>query len=1419
MKKRLRGMILFLLILLGICRAEVFAAVKQGTPGQTYAGEYAVIVNTALSGAQSTGTLVFDNASDGFASTAQQAAAAQFAEPAVFSSAQAAGNTQPASSAAAAYAVGSEISFYTPGISGTTYVCIGLGEHCYVWMEKELKLRYDAAGKTQTIAADMAGVYDDQAYPVLYEMCGGRIPCLDQSGKISILLEILTDARGVYKNEPNITAIHIDAPEASAYSRGDMIRCNGLLVHEGQHALFHHLTQMATDQPYMWLNEGISVAAMDYLWGGGDNSQWLDGIAGNANLRGGSSLVYKNYRGNTVQDYGMPYLFVRYLISQKAKGYRPMELFPLFYSQSANCSPDQYLYRVTGTAFPDLLTNFYTALVERDAGGVYGFYGDSVVTAKIYQYPLYMGESGAAHMLDPTAAIVIRLKEGSFTVPTDGGANIRYMIVEKKDSGASPFQGQGTAADPYQISSFEELNQIANYPNAHYKLTRDIETNGQINLTAKTFGGVLDGCEYTIRGLKKPLVETNTGTIQNLTIEASFYGDIRNIQGVFAQVNNGKILDCVAAGSIDGTLSTNSSILAPAFGAVAGENGTSGEIQNCGSTAQIRLSCAAGKGCVGAIAGINWYLIKNCFSRGSITVTQADAAGVVYVGGITGELINQGQVGGYVGNCVHSGAISVTGAGQYTGQICGYANLASPSAFPQKIAGCYVLQGGYPAVGNDDGGNIDRTKTELTPEQMKETNSYQGWSFGGAWKMTDEGPDLMKSSDITSLEVVQPLTSCYLGEQLFYWGNLKVNANAQIQITQDMVLPYDSSREGPMTVRVCYKGHTAAYTVQVKKPAPEEITDLRISSVPHKNYVQGDRFNPEGTKLLATIAGATRTIVSGFDYDKKGALTSADTSIVFRYAGLSVSQPITVEAKKAEKITVLNKMTKTVYTEGDALDLSGVKVQLTYNNGTKSEPIQSGDLEKYGIRVAKYSNGKAVPIQANQNLGTGDSGALVVLYATEILPGNYGTVSGEVGTLSVKQKLYLPDQTLHILQGASNQRAYSQAVAGGSGDYRTTVISEQLPAGITRTAEPSSEWSTCFQYSGSTSAPAGAYTSVYRISDAKTGAAIQTRVTIEVHPSGDASIYRLDLPASQNPQLPRDVKGIIGEDTVVFRLPEGTDVTALMPEIEFGNQFGVSLPSSFWNGTRHDFTSPVIYELTAPDQITRKRYTVYVQFISAQQFAAEGQTQGQPEGGNAGGTDPQGSSGAGNQKQPAAGNTAASANAAGNKAPAQKKAKPRVTLNAASLPLQIKKSTTALKIAYKDKTDAVKAWKSSNSKVVSVNKRTGKLTAKKTGNARITVTMRSGAQATCLVKVQRGKVVTSRLAADKQRVSLKAGKTYTLQIRRTPLTTTDKITYKSSNKKVAVVSAKGKIRAKKKGSAVITISSGKKKAKVKVTVK
>ena len=304
-----------------------------------------------------------------------------------------------------------------------------------------MKSDYDSAGKTAVIAADMASVYDGQPYRILNQLAGGEIPCLDGSGKLSILLETLSSASGMYMYETDVTAIHINIPAASSYVTGEMSRRNGLLVHEGQHAVLALKTNFSSSGKYMWLNEGLAVTVMDYLWGGIDSSGWLNGIAENAAIRRGSSLIYQSYRDDTARDYGLPYLFVRYVIDRMARGYDPMSVLPRFYQINAsdlNC--EEYLEKVTGVAFKTLLTDFYTAIAAGETSGAYGFYGDRVAAQKAATYPVFVGNSGAKYSLEPAAAIIIKLKDGKFTVPSDGDSNIIYRVIGNRN--AAVFSGR-----------------------------------------------------------------------------------------------------------------------------------------------------------------------------------------------------------------------------------------------------------------------------------------------------------------------------------------------------------------------------------------------------------------------------------------------------------------------------------------------------------------------------------------------------------------------------------------------------------------------------------------------------------------------------------------------------------------------------------------------------------------------------------------------------------------------------------------------------------------------------------------------------------------------------------------------------------------------------------------------------------------
>ena len=156
----------------------------------------------------------------------------------------------------------------------------------------------------------------------------------------------------------------------------------------------------------------------------------------------------------------------------------------------------------------------------------------------------------------------------------------------------------------------------------------------------------------------------------------------------------------------------------------------------------------------------------------------------------------------------------------------------------------------------------------------------------------------------------------------------------------------------------------------------------------------------------------------------------------------------------------------------------------------------------------------------------------------------------------------------------------------------------------------------------------------------------------------------------------------------------------------------------------------------------------------------------------------------------------------------------KVTVKASTIKFE-KASVTI----YKGKTATVKAtatpsatvkYTSSNTKVATVNSKTGVVKGIKAGT--VTITAKAGAlKTTCKVVVK-----NPAFSLVKSSATIKKGKTTTIRSKAAPA---GKVTYTSSNKKVAAVNSKGVVKGIKKGKATITVKCNGITKKFVVTVK
>ena len=129
-------------------------------------------------------------------------------------------------------------------------------------------------------------------------------------------------------------------------------------------------------------------------------------------------------------------------------------------------------------------------------------------------------------------------------------------------------------------------------------------------------------------------------------------------------------------------------------------------------------------------------------------------------------------------------------------------------------------------------------------------------------------------------------------------------------------------------------------------------------------------------------------------------------------------------------------------------------------------------------------------------------------------------------------------------------------------------------------------------------------------------------------------------------------------------------------------------------------------------------------------------------------------------------------------------------------------------------------WSTSKKAVATVSSK-GVVKAKKAGTAKITAASKTNKakKATITIKVSKKAKKNKKLTLKVKKKNLKKGKTYTVAIKSMTKGTTDAVTYKTNKKKIATVDKFGVVKAKKKGSAVITVKCGKKKAKLTIKVK
>lgn len=223
-------------------------------------------------------------------------------------------------------------------------------------------------------------------------------------------------------------------------------------------------------------------------------------------------------------------------------------------------------------------------------------------------------------------------------LPIDTSRTVRLFVWDGLGSGV-PLQeavelrqgmrGGGTAEDPYEIRTWQDVENIQWDPAGHYALMNNLELDGepraQIGAGATPFSGVLDGQGFTVSGYVAPdtggagLVATNAGTIRDLAVVDADIDSAQGTIGILADYNTGTIERSWTSGTITGQ------------GRVGGLVGDStGIVRDSYSTADVRSRSTEAGGVVAVALGGS--TTERVYSTGNVTSDTRNVGGVVGYG-------------------------------------------------------------------------------------------------------------------------------------------------------------------------------------------------------------------------------------------------------------------------------------------------------------------------------------------------------------------------------------------------------------------------------------------------------------------------------------------------------------------------------------------------------------------------------------------------------------------------------------------------------------------------------------------------------------------------------------------------------------------------------------------------------------------
>lgn len=201
---------------------------------------------------------------------------------------------------------------------------------------------------------------------------------------------------------------------------------------------------------------------------------------------------------------------------------------------------------------------------------------------------------------------------------------------------------------------------------------------------------------------------------------------------------------------------------------------------------------------------------------------------------------------------------------------------------------------------------------------------------------------------LTKIEITtNPTKTEYTEGEKFDKAGMVVTAtysdNSTETITDYTYTPTESLTTNDTTITIKYEDKTTTLNITVNPKAVEKtLSKIEITTNPTKMvYTEGESFDPAGMILTAVYSDNSKEIVTSYNYEPAGILTTNDTTITVKYQGKTATLNITVNAKTEPKtldgIEVTTRPNKTKYKVGEKFDKTGMVITAVYTDGSNED--------------------------------------------------------------------------------------------------------------------------------------------------------------------------------------------------------------------------------------------------------------------------------------------------------------------------------------------------------------------------------------------------------------------------------------------------------------------------------------------------